>query len=159
MKKQRVSPVANFQINPDFGGGTLPQLDEVNRTVAELTGKPNTAATKPNGVGEAQPAENPIETTPTDVAKTQKAAKVEKVEKKPKTAVTKITKIEKTAKAAPKNDTPQYGRPLKEIAIGREKFTTMLQPDLVKSLKRQAIDEGITVADLLENILSEFYNK
>ncbi len=167
MKKQRVSPVANFQINPDFGGGTLPKLDEVNRTVAELTGKPNTAAANPSGVGGAQPSENAVETTPadtsdTDVAKTQKAAKaekVEKVEKKSKTAVTKITKIEKVAKVAPKNDTPQYGRPLKEIAIGREKFTTMLQPDLVKSLKRQAIDEGITVADLLENILSEFYNK
>ena len=175
MKKQRVSPVVNFQINPDFGGGVLPKPDEVNRAVAELTGKPAAIAVveataepvaSASGVGESQPQIAP-ETPVAPVEKTPKADKIPKVEKvekvekaaKQKTAPAKITKIEKTPKNARPADTPQYGRPLKESAIGREKFTTMLQPDLVKSLKRQAIDEGITVADLLENILAEFYNK
>jgi hypothetical protein len=154
MKKQRVSPVVNFQINPDFGGGALPKPDEVNRTVAELTGKTNTTET----VVEAKP--DATNNEPSAMAATEKTAKTPKSDsKKAKKTVAKITKIEKPAKVVVKSDTPQYGRPLKEIAIGREKFTTMLQPDLVKSLKRQAIDEGITVADLLETILSDFYSK
>ena len=48
----------------------------------------------------------------------------------------------------------KYGRPVKSTAVGREKFTTMLQPDLVRLLKRTAIDRSITVADLLEEMIA-----
>ncbi len=48
----------------------------------------------------------------------------------------------------------KYGRPVKSMAIGREKFTTMLQPDLIRLLKRTAIDRAMTVADLLEEVIA-----
>ncbi len=53
----------------------------------------------------------------------------------------------------------RYGRPRKKIAVGRAKFTTMLQPELIKQLKRHAIDSGMTVADILERTLGKYLNK
>ena len=48
-------------------------------------------------------------------------------------------------------DTPKtYGRPLKESAIGRVKFTTALQPLYVKWLKHEAANTGVSVADVVE---------
>jgi hypothetical protein len=43
-----------------------------------------------------------------------------------------------------------YGRPLKESAIGRVKFTTALQPLYVKWLKHEAANTGVSVADVVE---------
>lgn len=54
-------------------------------------------------------------------------------------------------------DTPKtYGRPLKEAAIGRVKFTTAVQPSLVKWLKHQAADTGVSVADVVEQALAAY---
>lgn len=49
-----------------------------------------------------------------------------------------------------------YGRPLKEAAIGRVKFTTAVQPSLVKWLKIQAANTGVSVADVVENALNTY---
>ena len=46
-----------------------------------------------------------------------------------------------------------YGRPVKEKAIGRVKFTTALRQDIVKWLKHYAIEADETPADVLENAL------
>ena len=54
-------------------------------------------------------------------------------------------------------DTPKtYGRPPKEAAIGRVKFTTAVQPYLVKWLKIQAANTGVSVADIVENALNAY---
>jgi hypothetical protein len=55
--------------------------------------------------------------------------------------------------------TPQfksYGRPPKEAAIGRVKFTTALQPSLVKWLKIQAANTGVSVADVAELAIAAY---
>lgn len=49
------------------------------------------------------------------------------------------------------------GRPLKTAAVGRRKFTTQLQPKLIADLKKAAIDKEITAADLLEQILKDYF--
>ena len=49
-----------------------------------------------------------------------------------------------------------YGRPLKEAAIGRVKFTTALQPSLVKWLKIQAANTGVSVADVAELAIAAY---
>ena len=48
------------------------------------------------------------------------------------------------------------GRPIKENAIGRVKFTTALRPDVVKWLKTYAIANDQTAADILETALVKF---
>lgn len=54
-------------------------------------------------------------------------------------------------------DTPKtYGRPLKESAIGRVKFTTALQLSLVKWLKIQAANTGVSVADVAELAIAAY---
>lgn len=54
-------------------------------------------------------------------------------------------------------DTPKtYGRPPKEAAIGRVKFTTALQDSLVKWLKIQAANTGVTVADVVEQAIATY---
>ena len=51
---------------------------------------------------------------------------------------------------------PQYGRPIKRKAIGRVKFTTMLNKDLRNQLKHIATDKEISLADLLEEIIRDY---
>jgi hypothetical protein len=48
----------------------------------------------------------------------------------------------------------RIGRPKKEIAQGRARFSTMLQPSLIKWLKHYSAEHGITAADILENALN-----
>lgn len=50
----------------------------------------------------------------------------------------------------------QMGRPKKEIAEGRVRFTTMFQPSIIKWLKIQAAENNSSVADILE-IAVNFY--
>jgi hypothetical protein len=38
----------------------------------------------------------------------------------------------------------------------RKKFGTQLRPDLIKALKRKALDRDITITELLESILEEY---
>ena len=137
-KKLRVSPITDFQINTDIATGDLPALDEVNQTVAALTGKseiksPPSVSKPPKEkiVAEKQPKQQLVRKPPP--------------QKPPET----VAEVKMQLK---------YGRPQKEIAAGRVKFTTMLQPEIVKQLKRQAIDDGITVADLLESLLQEYFS-
>jgi hypothetical protein len=51
---------------------------------------------------------------------------------------------------------PQMGRPKKEIAEGRTRFTTTLQPALIKWLKIQAAQNNGSVADILENAINAY---
>lgn len=51
---------------------------------------------------------------------------------------------------------PQYGRPIKKKAIGKVKFTTMLNKDLRNQLKHIATDREISLADLLEEIIKDY---
>jgi predicted HicB family RNase H-like nuclease len=54
-------------------------------------------------------------------------------------------------------DTPKtYGRPPKEAAKGRVKFTTAVQPSLVKWLKIQAANTGVSVADVVEQAFAAY---
>lgn len=67
---------------------------------------------------------------------------------------TEIKKLKMAVKAEPKG----YGRPVKEKAIGRVKFTTALRQDVVKWLKHYAIEANETAADILENALLFYKN-
>jgi hypothetical protein len=49
-----------------------------------------------------------------------------------------------------------YGRPPKENAIGRVKFTTALQSHYVKWLKIQAANTGVSVADVVEKAIAAY---
>jgi len=48
----------------------------------------------------------------------------------------------------------KYGRPTDPDKAGRKTFTTVLQKDLIKKLKIKALNEDVTVADLLEQIIT-----
>jgi hypothetical protein len=133
-KKQRISPIVDFQINTDIVSGDLPKRDEVEKTVAALTGKTVVATEK---------KEKPLAKAKVVKPETHKIAM-------PKAKPEVIQEIKYQIK---------YGRPQKLIATGRTKFTTMLQPDIVKELKMQAIKKGITVADLLETVLENYLSK
>jgi hypothetical protein len=146
-KKQRVSPVADFQINTDIITGDLPALDTVNKTVAELTGKKTVV--NPTPKAKATTVKPPKPSKPKKEAEKKQEPKAVKPTP-PKAKQEVIAEIKMQLK---------YGRPQKEIAAGRTKFTTMLQPEMVKQLKRKAIDEGITVADLLETLLVDYFSK
>ncbi len=128
--------MSDFQINTEITMGNLPAPEVVNETVAQLTGKPNTPSVKvpKNEELSEKKASKPI------------LPKQEVVKAQSKTTEIAYTRL-------------KYGRPQKEIAVGRTKFTTMLQPEVVKGLKREAIDRGVTVADLLETILSNYLAK
>ena len=49
---------------------------------------------------------------------------------------------------------PQYGRPKKESAEGRVKYSTVLQPHLIKFLKMYAAETEQSPADVLEVAVS-----
>lgn len=62
-------------------------------------------------------------------------------------------------KIATKNPEPKtYGRPIKEAAKDRVKFTTSLRNDLVKWLKIEAAQSGRTAADVLEIAVLDYVN-
>jgi hypothetical protein len=50
----------------------------------------------------------------------------------------------------------QTGRPIKNSAIGRVKFTTAIRSDVVKWLKIRAVEQGVSPADVLEEALLAF---
>ena len=56
-----------------------------------------------------------------------------------------------------KTPVEKYGRPPDPEKQQRVKFTTMLKPDLRDTLKKTAIDRGITAADLLDEILRTYF--
>lgn len=51
------------------------------------------------------------------------------------------------------------GRPVKESAVGRVKYTTALDPELRDKLKIEAVRQGCTPADLIEAILKAYFEK
>ncbi|MBL7816004.1 MAG: hypothetical protein JNL70_13390 [Saprospiraceae bacterium] len=77
----------------------------------------------------------------------------------PLASETEATKAIATATKKPLPTTKTIGRPIKENSIGRAKFTTALRPDVVKWLKKTAIDQNITTADLLEIILDKYISE
>jgi hypothetical protein len=48
------------------------------------------------------------------------------------------------------------GRPKKEIAEGRVRLSTLLQPNLIMWLKIQAVENHSTLADMLENAVNMY---
>lgn len=54
---------------------------------------------------------------------------------------------------------PKTGRPLKPEAAHRVKFNTMIKADYIKELKKAAIDQNMSTADLLELIIFEYLNR
>ena len=47
----------------------------------------------------------------------------------------------------------QTGRPKKQASEGRVKLTTSINESLIKKAKIKAIDLGVTLADLIEDLL------
>lgn len=45
------------------------------------------------------------------------------------------------------------GRPIKESAVGRKHLSTMMQPSLIKWLRKYANENDCSIADLLENVV------
>ena len=48
------------------------------------------------------------------------------------------------------------GRPVKENAVGRSVYNTMVKKSLIKDIKRIGVEEDATVADLIEEALTAF---
>ena len=61
-----------------------------------------------------------------------------------------------TNKPLPTGEPKSYGRPPKENAIGRVKFTTAVQPSIVTWLKIYAANSDVTVADVVELALAAY---
>jgi hypothetical protein len=54
----------------------------------------------------------------------------------------------------------QYsGRPIKPTAVNRVPYTTKIKAEYLKELKKKAIDENLSTADLLERAISRYLNK
>ena len=50
----------------------------------------------------------------------------------------------------------QMGRPKKAASEGRVKLTTSINEELIREAKKKAIDLGITLADLIEDLLRKY---
>lgn len=51
------------------------------------------------------------------------------------------------------------GRPIKSTAVNRVQYTTKIKAEYLKELKKRAIDENLSTADLLEQIISRYLNE
>jgi dTDP-4-dehydrorhamnose reductase len=70
--------------------------------------------------------------------------------------INEVLEILKQSQKEEEEISPQYGRPIKKRAIGRVKFTTMLNKDLRNKLKHISTDKEISLADLLEEIIKDY---
>ena len=64
-------------------------------------------------------------------------------------------KIEKDYQAATGNNTT-IGRPKKNVSANRVKLTTKLNESLIKYLKIEAVERGVSNADFLEDIIIDY---
>jgi hypothetical protein len=67
--------------------------------------------------------------------------------------------VEKMIVQKQKVEIIQSARWFKPEAVGREKLTTYLKGDLIETLKIMALKKKITLADLIEKILLDNYEK
>jgi hypothetical protein len=51
------------------------------------------------------------------------------------------------------------GRPIKPTSAGRVPYSTMIRGEYLKKLKKRAIDEDLSTADLLERIISRYLSE
>lgn len=51
------------------------------------------------------------------------------------------------------------GRPIKSTAVNRVQYTTKIKEEYLKALKKRAIDENLSTADLLERIISKYLSE
>lgn len=65
--------------------------------------------------------------------------------------------VDKTLQDAQEEKKEKYGRPPDPSKANRVKYTTYLDADLRDRLKIEAINRGVTGADLLEQILLDFF--
>jgi hypothetical protein len=73
--------------------------------------------------------------------------------------VSAVTQVPMTTPTPQIIEVKSFGRPKKSAAIGREPFTTSVQVQLIRQLKAKALEQGVTVADLLEEMLTRFLNE
>lgn len=59
----------------------------------------------------------------------------------------------------PQKRRQQDGRPIKPAAVNRMQYSTMINKDYLKKLKKRAIDEDLSTADLLERIISKYLSE
>jgi hypothetical protein len=99
-----------------------------------------------------------IESVEESIAKVTNKPKKEKtvaVSEKPKAEKV----VEKMLVAKQKVEIIQSARWFKPEAVGREKLTTYLKGDLIETLKIMALKKKITLADLIEKVLIDNYEK
>ena len=51
----------------------------------------------------------------------------------------------------------ESGRPFKAESAGRVKYSTAIKKEILRNLKQEALDREMTVADLLEKILGNYF--
>lgn len=51
------------------------------------------------------------------------------------------------------------GRPTKPTTVNRVQYSTMINRDYLKKLKKRAIDEDLSAADLLERIIERYFDE
>jgi hypothetical protein len=177
--KKRITPIplAPPKLKMDtIESGNLPNADEVNQTVAQLTGKNIEGTTTPKKINFPAATNEDNSSSAADPGPLYSHGSLdgssgipyvpgpptifnhsEQVYPAPSPVVTTpvIPQVVQQRTVVLKT----FGRPPKPEAVGRDKFTTRLKTELVVELKTRAAKRKITVADLVEMIVGENFER
>ena len=151
-KKQHISRVEPpvFDASKFAVTGNLPTAETVNQSVAEVTGVE---------------VEKVVEKKDPSVKTLPIVQKVEKTEKSPKMNAPKVSeKVEKVGKTEKSETLKQSEKPTIERgrdargALNRVGITALVDKDLLKQTKILAIQQGLSMSDIINDALTGYLN-
>ena len=151
-KKQHISRVEPpvFDASKFAVTGNLPTAETVNQSVAEVTGVE---------------VEKVVEKKDPSVKTVPIVQKVEKIEKSPKVNAPKVSgKVEKVGKTEKSETLKQSEKPTIERgrdargALNRVGITALVDKDLLKQTKILAIQQGLSMSDIINDALTGYLN-
>ena len=151
-KKQHISRVEPpvFDASKFAVTGNLPTAETVNQSVSEVTGVE---------VEKVPEKSTPSVKTASTVQKVEKLEKLPKIEApKPSKKPEKVEKIEKLEKLAQsEKPTIERGRDARG-ALNRVGITALVDKDLLKQTKILAIQQGLSMSDIINDALTGYLN-
>ena len=151
-KKQHISRVEPpvFDASKFAVTGNLPTAETVNQSVSEVTGVE---------------VEKVVEKKDLSVKTAPIVQKVEKIEKSPKVNAPKVSgKVEKVGKIEKSETLKQSEKPTIERgrdargALNRVGITALVDKDLLKQTKILAIQQGLSMSDIINDALTGYLN-
>ena len=155
-KKQHISRVEPpvFDASKFAVTGNLPTAETVNQSVAEVT-----------GVEVEKVVEKVVEKKDPSVKTVPIVQKVEKIEKSPKVNAPKVSeKVKKVGKTEKSETLKQSEKPTIERgrdargALNRVGITALVDKDLLKQTKILAIQQGLSMSDIINDALTGYLN-